>query len=186
MTHPTSSRRAALAMALGLAGAALAAAPAMAASVTVPMALATEQGAGASVGTITVSDAAGGHGVSLALDLHDLPPGPHGFHLHANPSCEPSKAADGKITPAGAAGPHLDPAKTEKHLGPHGAGHLGDLPLIEVGKDGKAKQTLEAHRFASVADFQGRSLMIHAGGDTYSDTPTLGGGGARLACGVVR
>ncbi|MBV8452160.1 MAG: superoxide dismutase, partial [Deltaproteobacteria bacterium] len=27
----------------------------------------------------------------------------------------------------------------------------------------------------------------HAGGDNYSDTPLpLGGGGARLACGVIR
>ena len=29
------------------------------------------------------------------------------------------------------------------------------------------------------------SLMIHAGGDTYADEPHLGGGGARMACGVV-
>jgi Cu-Zn family superoxide dismutase len=29
--------------------------------------------------------------------------------------------------------------------------------------------------------------MIHAGGDTYSDMPApLGGGGARLACGVIK
>ena len=28
--------------------------------------------------------------------------------------------------------------------------------------------------------------MIHAGGDNYSDTPApLGGGGARIVCGVV-
>ncbi|CAN7296785.1 superoxide dismutase [Cu-Zn] SodC [Phenylobacterium sp. LjRoot219] len=184
MTLPSSSRRAAFAVALGLAGAALTAAPALAASVTVPMALATEQGQGASVGKITLSDA--GHGVSIALDLQGLPPGQHGFHLHANPSCDPAKAADGKITPAGAAGPHLDPAKTEKHLGPEGAGHLGDLPRIDVAADGTARATLMAHRLGTVADFQGHALMIHAGGDTYSDTPTLGGGGARLVCGVVR
>jgi Cu-Zn family superoxide dismutase len=31
-----------------------------------------------------------------------------------------------------------------------------------------------------------RALMIHAGADNYSDTPeTLGGGGARIACGVT-
>jgi Cu-Zn family superoxide dismutase len=29
--------------------------------------------------------------------------------------------------------------------------------------------------------------MIHAGGDNYSDQPVpLGGGGARIACGVVK
>lgn len=184
MTQPSPSRRAAIAVAFGLAGATLAAAPALAANVIVPMAFATERGQGASVGKITLSDA--GHGVSIALDLHGLPPGEHGFHLHANPSCEPAKAADGKITPAGAAGPHLDPAKTEKHLGPHGQGHLGDLPKIEVGADGTARQTLTVHRLPSVAEFKGHALMIHAGGDTYSDTPTLGGGGARLVCGVVQ
>jgi len=186
MTHPSSSRCAAIAAALGLAGAAVAAAPALAASVTVPMAMATAEGAGASVGKITLSDAAGGHGVAMALDLHGLPPGEHGFHLHANPSCEPAKGKEGKMEAAGAAGPHLDPQKTGKHLGPEGEGHLGDLPRIEVGKDGTARQTLTAHRFGSVADFKGHALMVHVGGDNYTDTPTLGGGGARLACGVVK
>jgi len=27
--------------------------------------------------------------------------------------------------------------------------------------------------------------MIHEGGDTYDDEPHLGGGGPRMACGVV-
>jgi Cu-Zn family superoxide dismutase len=37
------------------------------------------------------------------------------------------------------------------------------------------------------ADLKGRSLMIHAGGDNYSDYPAkLGGGGPRMACGVVQ
>ena len=168
--------------AAGLFAAALAA-PAFAASATVPMAIATETGAGASVGKVTLSD--GPKGVVLALDLHGLAPGQHGFHLHEKPSCDPTTAADGKVTPAGAAGPHLDPDKSNSHQGPHGKGHLGDLPLIEVDANGVAKGKLEAPRFKTVAEFKGRALMIHAGGDTYSDTPTLGGGGARLACGVV-
>ena len=168
--------------AAGVCAAALAA-PAMAASVTVPLALATETGAGASVGKVTLSDSPAG--VVLALDLHGLSPGQHGFHAHEKPSCEPATAADGKVTPAGAAGPHLDPDKANTHQGPHGKGHLGDLPLIEVGADGVAKGKLTAPRFKSVSELRGRALMIHAGGDTYTDTPTLGGGGARLACGVV-
>jgi hypothetical protein len=37
-----------------------------------------------------------------------------------------------------------------------------------------------------VADLNGRSVVVHAGADTYSDQPKpLGGGGARVACGVV-
>jgi len=38
----------------------------------------------------------------------------------------------------------------------------------------------------TLADIEGRALMIHAAGDNYSDTPAaLGGGGARIVCGVV-
>jgi Cu-Zn family superoxide dismutase len=36
------------------------------------------------------------------------------------------------------------------------------------------------------SDLAGRAITIHAGGDNYSDNPKkLGGGGARVACGVV-
>jgi Cu-Zn family superoxide dismutase len=38
----------------------------------------------------------------------------------------------------------------------------------------------------SVAKAQGHAIIIHEGGDNYSDTPKpLGGGGSRIACGVV-
>jgi len=161
------------------------AAPAFAASVKVPMALATPTGKGAEVGSVTFSDAKGG-GVSIKLDLHGLPPGEHGFHVHDKPSCDPTTAADGKVTPAGGAGGHLDPAATAKHLGPEGAGHLGDLPKVTVGADGTAKGELSAPHLKSAADLKGHAVMLHAGGDNYSDQPApLGGGGARMACGVA-
>ena len=36
-------------------------------------------------------------------------------------------------------------------------------------------------------EIKGRALMIHAGGDNHSDHPApLGGGGARMACGVIK
>jgi len=39
----------------------------------------------------------------------------------------------------------------------------------------------------TLADLKGRSIMIHANGDNHSDTPKkLGGGGARVACGVIQ
>lgn len=38
-----------------------------------------------------------------------------------------------------------------------------------------------------LADLAGRALMIHAGGDNFSDQPEKnGGGGARIACGVAK
>ena len=160
------------------------AAPALAEKVSVPMALATADGKGAEVGTVTVSDTP--KGVAIAVALHGLPAGEHGFHVHQNGSCDPAAAADGKMTPAGGAGGHMDPGKTAMHMGPAGEGHLGDLPKVTVGADGSAKATLSAPRLKTVAELKGHALMLHAGGDNYSDQPApLGGGGARMACGVV-
>ena len=36
-----------------------------------------------------------------------------------------------------------------------------------------------------LAEIAGRSLMIHEGGDNYSDNPENGGGKGRIACGVI-
>lgn len=161
-----------------------AAAPAFAARVTVPMALATAEGKGAEVGTVTLSDTP--KGVSIKLALHGLPAGEHGFHVHQNGSCDPATATDGKVTPAGGAGGHMDPAKSGMHMGPMAEGHMGDLPKVTVGADGTAKGSLAAPRIKTVAELKGHALMLHAGGDNYSDQPApLGGGGARMACGIV-
>ena len=172
-------RHAAILASLALA----AASPALAAGLSAPMALATPTGPGAPVGTVTITE--GPDGVVFAVDLYGLPPGPHGFHVHVNPSCAASEK-DGKPVPAGAAGGHLDPDNTGMHMGPMGGGHLGDLPLITVNADGTAKAALTAPHIKTVDILRGHSLMIHVGGDNYSDEPLpLGGGGARLACGVI-
>lgn len=177
--RPLSSAAASvLALGLGLASAAAAE------TVVVPLALATPAGPGAAVGAVTVKDGPGG--AVFQVDLHGLPPGQHGFHVHQNPSCAPATAADGKVTPAGGAGPHFDPAKTGMHMGPNGAGHMGDLPVVTVGADGTAKADLVAPHVTAVKDLHGHALMLHAGGDNYADQPApLGGGGARMACGVI-
>ena len=154
-------------------------------SVHVPMVLTSASGDGASVGEILISGDR--NGVALQLRLHGLPPGPHGFHLHTTPSCDAATAANGAVTLGGGAGGHFDPAATGHHMGPMAAGHLGDLPVLVVGADGAATQTLHVTRLHSADEFRGHALIIHAGGDNYSDVPApLGGGGARLACGVVQ
>jgi Cu-Zn family superoxide dismutase len=140
-------------------------------------------GVGKSLGTIMFADT--NEGVLVTPDLAGLPPGDHGFHVHENPSCEP-KEKDGVMTAAQAAGPHFDPHKTGKHMGPHGGGHAGDLPVLVVSPDGTATKNAVV-KGLHVADIMNRSVMIHGGGDNYSDTPApLGGGGARIACGVVK
>lgn len=141
------------------------------------------EGVGDSIGTVTFIKA--DQGLVVKPDLKGLPAGQHGFHIHENPSCEPDMK-DGKAGAALKAGSHYDPQNTGKHGYPQGDGHLGDLPAITVNADGTATSAVQAPRL-SLDAIQGRALMIHAGGDNYSDQPeALGGGGARIACGVIK
>lgn len=154
-----------------------------AASLTMDVYAANDQGRGNLLGQVTVEDSHFG-GVLITPALTGLTPGAHGFHLHAMPSCDPSKK-EGHIMTAGAAGGHFDPEHTNRHEGPYGAGHLGDLPVLIVQKNGNANTPILAPRLKT-SHFQHHALMIHAGGDNYSDTPEpLGGGGARVACAVA-
>jgi Cu-Zn family superoxide dismutase len=170
-------------VAAGIIMSVMAAFPVFAGDIVVPMNLVNDQGVGQAIGTITISE--GPHGLVFTPNVSGLAPGMHGFHVHQNPDCGPGMK-DGKSVPGLAAGGHYDPANTGKHEGPLGKGHLGDLPVLTVGADGKATTAVTAPRL-KMADVKGRSLMIHAGGDNYSDQPApLGGGGARVACGVIK
>jgi superoxide dismutase, Cu-Zn family len=155
---------------------------AYAGDMVVQMNLLNDQGIGKSIGTVTIKDTQ--YGLLLVPQLTDLTPGLHGFHVHQNPDCA-AVMKDNKPMVGMAAGGHYDPARTGKHEGPYGQGHLGDLPALYVGNDGKATLPILAPRLKTV-DLKSHSLMIHAGGDNYSDVPAaLGGGGVRMACGVV-
>jgi Cu-Zn family superoxide dismutase len=155
----------------------------LAADLVVTMHRATQDGTAESLGTVTI--AASDDGAVFKLDLHGLPPGPHGFHVHENANCGPTFLNAVRI-PAGAAGGHLDPDLTGKHLGPLGEGHLGDLPVLVVAANGTATQSLTAPRIKDPDTLKGHALVIQIGGDNYSDSPNLdGGGGGRIACGLV-
>src|SRR6185312_15824531 len=114
---------------------------ATAAELRAEMHRATPSGPGEAVGTVTIAD--GPQGAVIKTDLNGLPPGPHGFHVHENGSCE-AAASNGQIVPAGAAGGHFDPQHTGRHAGPEGQGHLGDLPALTVAANGSAAETLTA------------------------------------------
>jgi len=151
-------------------------------SLDVEMHKVSADGVEESIGTVAIEHTE--HGVLLTPSLTDLEPGVHGFHVHQNASCEPAENDSGEMTTALSAGDHYDPEETGTHQGPYGDGHLGDLPVLTVNDDGEANLPVLAPRL-SMEDMPGRSLMIHAGGDTYADEPHLGGGGARMACGVI-
>ena len=142
-----------------------------------------EKGNGQPLGTLSVQDSY--EGLKLVADLKGLKPGAHGIHIHENASCDP-KEKDGQMVAGLAAGGHYDPELAGKHEGPKGHGHKGDLPPLIVSAAGTSKEQASAPRL-TVADLKGRSIVIHEAGDNFSDAPkTLGGGGARIACGVVK
>ena len=133
-------------------------------------------------GTITISKS--DYGTVFTPNLSGLKPGIHGFHIHKNLSCLPAME-NGKMMPALAAGGHFDPANTNKHGTPWGKGHLGDLPSLFVSADGSATHSVLAPRL-KLTDLIGKSMIIHQGGDNYQDEPMpLGGGGSRVACGLI-
>lgn len=139
---------------------------------------------GESIGNIIVSDY-DDDGVVFTPNLTGLTPGIHGFHIHQNGDCSPAMK-DGENVLGGAAGGHFDPENTGKHSVPWSEkGHEGDLPTLFVDENGKATQPVFAPEL-ELDDIEGKAIMIHAGGDNYSDSPKpLGGGGDRVACGVI-
>ncbi|MBI1207018.1 MAG: superoxide dismutase family protein [Azospirillum sp.] len=126
----------------------------------------------------------GPSGVLIDLDLHGLPPGPHGIHIHSVGNCDDAPAFK-------ASGGHLNPAKK-----PHGLLNAegpdnGDLPNITVAADG----TLHAQLFTTLAslsagsppailDADGGAFVIHEHPDDQTAQP-IGGAGGRIACGVI-
>lgn len=143
------------------------------------MALTTDNGLGVEIGKVVFTDT--DKGLKIKVDLKDLPEGAHGFHVHEFGDCSPV-AKDRAM----AAGGHYDPNNTGKHLGPEGGGHKGDLPRLIVNEKGNVKTEFYV-RGVYATELKDRALMVHAGGDNYKDAPKpLGGGGARIACGVIK
>ena len=160
----------------------LAFAGARAAEVTVKLNIAEPTGVGAAIGSVRIVETS--YGLVFYPSLTGLPPGLHGFHVHENASCAPGMK-DGVAVAALSAGGHLDPLSSKHHGEPWGDGHLGDLPPLYVGNDGTSNNPVLSPRL-KLADVMHHPLMVHVGGDNHSDHPAaLGGGGARLACGVI-
>ena len=135
---------------------------------------------GQSAGSATLTQRP--NGVKIALHLSHLPPGAHGFHIHAVGKCDPPAFTT--------AGGHLNPGGrlhgTETAVGPHD----GDLPNLAAGPDGTVKAEAMAYRVTlgpgkdSLFHPGGTSLVIHAGPDDYTTDPA-GNSGARIACAII-
>ena len=146
-----------------------------------------QTGDGTVVGKVTFSQSSRDGTVTVGYRLKGLPPGFHGFHVHAVGVCEgPS------FTSAGG------------HIGSDSSSHpehAGDMPVVLVNEDGTARGTIQTDRFTlrDLKDADGSAAMVHAAPDNYANIPTdrydpdpdamtlaTGDAGARQACGVVR
>lgn len=127
----------------------------------------------------TIELVATSRGVLVKAKLHGLPPGVHGFHLHAVGKCEP---------PFNSAGPHFNPRHTAHGFLSAQGGHGGDLPNLHVTETGTADLEVLVTDVSltpdSLLDADGASIVVHAGPDDYSTDPS-GNSGARIACGVI-
>jgi Cu-Zn family superoxide dismutase len=136
---------------------------------------------GERVGTGRLAEAR--DGVAVTLEVHGLSPGTHAFHVHAAGKCDPPDFTS--------AGPHFNPTG-KKHGAKNPEGHhLGDLPNLVVGADGKgaAKATVHGGTLAAGPNWllgtAGTALVVHEKPDDELTDPA-GNAGPRIACGVVR
>jgi Cu-Zn family superoxide dismutase len=91
------------------------------------------------VGTATLKPDPNG-GVSIALDLHGLPPGDHAIHIHETAKCQ--------VTPgepaSKSAGAHFNPENKHHGLENTEGPHAGDMKNLTVDAKDKAKTTVTA------------------------------------------
>lgn len=125
-------------------------------------------------------------GTLILVQLHGLPPGPHGTHLHAVGQCDPAGGFD-------SAGSHIGADGHMHGLLANGGPHPGDLPSIDVDAAGQANVEFfnalvavvpgEGTSFA-LLDGDGSAIVVHESADDQVTQPG-GGTGKRIACGVI-
>lgn len=121
-------------------------------------------------------------GLHVTVRASGMTPGLHAVHVHTTGSCTPPDFAS--------AGGHWNP--TGRHHGkdnPDGM-HMGDMPNILVGSDGKGEldYVISGGRLLGGAtpmlDADGAAIVIHAQADDNKSDPA-GNAGGRMACGVL-
>jgi len=123
--------------------------------------------------------------VEITIRVSGLTPGRHGVHLHAVGKCEPDfTAAAGHFDPGPAS--NTDPDANHPY-------HMGDVPNLEVGADGRGEMKIMTTRVTlsagplSVFDADGTAIIVHGNEDkgTTGEPKSGVSGGPRVACGVL-
>ena len=135
---------------------------------------------GGKIGSAILTPAA--RGVKVAIQVSKMPPGSHGFHIHAVGACDPPAFTT--------AGGHFNPLNKQHGLQNAEGPHAGDLPNLMVGPDGTAETevVVPGLRFTdspeSIFPPGGTALVIHAKADDGRTDPD-GDAGDRIACGII-
>ena len=140
---------------------------------------------GSPAGRVTFTEEGGR--LTVEARLTNLPPGFHGFHIHATGKCE-------RATPAfTSAGGHMVVGEQSHPT------HAGDQPVVLVMSDRSAdiRFTTDRYGLSDLQTAEGRAVIVHALPDNYANVPTryvrrpdattlsTGDAGDRIACGVV-
>lgn len=117
--------------------------------------------------------------VEVTLDMKQVPPGVHGFHIHDKGDCGDN---------GNAAGGHFNPTSM-----PHGpldavSHHAGDFGNVTADATGTVHATFTT-RSITVAPGErsvvGHAVILHANPDDLKTQPS-GNAGPRIACGVAQ
>ncbi len=138
---------------------------------------------GSPVGRVTFVET--GSRMTVEGTFNNLPPGFHGFHIHAAGKCERPAFTT--------AGGHMVVGDQAHPV------HAGDHPVLLVLADRTAeiRFTTDRYRMSDLMNPEGRAVIIHAAADNYGNVPTryvrtpdattlsTGDAGDRIACGIV-
>lgn len=112
---------------------------------------------GQPVGEVTFTERDGK--VVVEGNLRGLPPGFHGFHIHAVGKCD---------APFTSAGGHLTVGAQDHPT------HAGDQPVVLVISNGTAETRFATDRYklSDLLPPEGRAIIVHATADNYGNVPS--------------
>ncbi|MET3574512.1 superoxide dismutase family protein [Bhargavaea ullalensis] len=130
------------------------------------------------IGTVLLTGDEKGTGIRITAE--GMEPGVKAIHVHETGVCTPP---DFEST-----GSHFNPHSKEHGFENPNGFHAGDLPNIEVDKEGKVDlETVSEHvslkegKPGYLLDEDGSSIVVHEGPDDYKTDPA-GNSGKRIAC----
>jgi len=123
-----------------------------------------------------------GDSLRIRVEAAGLSAGVYGAHIHSVGRCD-RPGFD-------SAGPHWNPSAREHGRDNPRGQHLGDLPNLLVGTDGRGsfEFTIPGGGITSgngrLLDADGAAIVLHARPDDYRTDPS-GNSGTRIACGLL-